>query len=102
MSMRYQKGKPGGPGRPPGSRNKATLLFEEIGHEGVADVIRMVQQKADGGSLRAAAILLARTWPRGRGRPVVLDLPLVETTGGIVQSHAAVVALIAAGASTPD
>jgi len=102
MPTRYQKGKTGGPGRPPGSRNKATVLFEEIGHEGVAGVIRKVADAARDGNMRAASILLARTWPRGRGRPVVLDLPPVETTAGIVQAHAVVVALMAAGEITPE
>jgi hypothetical protein len=99
---RFEKANAFGAGRPKGSPNKATLIFEEIGHEGVVDVIRAVKKKAADGNLRAAAILLARTWPRGRGRPVVLDLPPVETTGGIVQAHAAVVALMAAGEITPD
>jgi hypothetical protein len=99
---RFEKANAFGAGRPKGRPNKSTSIFEEIGHEGVADVIRVVKQKAADGNLRAAAILLARTWPRGRGRPVVMDLPPVETTAGIVRAHAAVVALMAAGEITTD
>jgi hypothetical protein len=91
-----------GPGRPPGSRNKSTLLLDEIGREGIEEVIRKVADAAKDGNMRAASILLARTWPRGRGRPVVLDLPPVETAGAIVQAHAAVVAQMAAGEITPE
>jgi hypothetical protein len=100
---RFAKGHTLATGRPAGSRNKSTLVFDEIGREGIADTIRMVKRKADKeGSLRAAAILLARTWPRGRGRPVALDLPPVETAAGVVQAHAAVVAAMAAQQITPE
>lgn len=99
---RYVKGKPPGPGRPPGSRNKSTLVLDEIGREGIEEVIRKVAGAARDGNMYAASILLARTWPRGIGRPVTLDLPPVETAGGIVQAQAAVVAAMAAGTITPD
>jgi hypothetical protein len=99
---RYLKGKPPGPGRPPGSRNKATVVLEEIGQEAVGDVIRMVGEKATGGDLRAAAILLARAWPTARGRRVSLDLPAVESAANLVQAQAAVVAAVAAGEISPE
>jgi len=99
---RYVKGKPPGPGRPPGSRNKSTLLLDEIGREGIEEVIRKVAESARDGNMYAASILLARAWPRGIGRPVTLDLPPVETAAGIVQAQAAVVAAMAAGTITPD
>ena len=99
---RFEKGNKFSAGRPKGSPNKSTLSFEEIGHDGVAEVIRKVQQQATKGSLRAAALLLARTWPRRRGRPVLLDLPPVESAEDVVQAHAAVVAQMAAGELTPD
>lgn len=57
----------------------------------------MVKEEAhEKRSLRAAAMLLARTWPRIRARAqaVEIDLPPVEGAEGIVQAHAA---LIAAG-----
>ena len=100
---RYEKGKPPGPGRPKGSPNKSTAVFDAIGADGIENTILMVKRKADEeGSLRAAAILLARTWPRGRGRAVEIDLPTVETAGGIIKAHAALVALMAAGQVTPE
>jgi len=100
---RFLKGKPPGPGRPPGTRNKSTLVFDAIGRDGIEDTIRMVKRKADEqGSLRAASILLARTWPRGRGRTVALDLPVVETAAGVIKAQAAVVAAMATGEITPQ
>jgi hypothetical protein len=100
---RFRKGQQPGPGRPLGSRNKSTLIFDAIGREGIENTIRMVKSKADNDkSLRAAAILLSHTWPRNRGRTVDIDLPPVDTAAGVVQAHAAVVAAMAAGEITPE
>lgn len=99
---RFEKGQMSGPGRPRGSRNKSTILFDEIGSEGTEELIGVVKACAEKGDMRAAAILLARTWPRRRGAPVTLDLPAVETAGGLVQAQAAVVAAMARGELTPD
>ncbi len=91
-----------GRGRPRGSRNKSTIIFDAIGREGIEETIRMVKRKADEeGSLHAAALLFARTWPRGR-RPVELDLPVVKTAEGIVEAFAALIAAVAEGEVTPD
>ena len=94
-----------GRGRPKGSRNKSTLIFDAIGHEGIEDVIRMVKEEAhEKRSLRAANMLLARAWPRVRARAqaVEVDLPPVESAEGIVQAHAALIAAVAAGEVTPE
>ena len=98
----FEKGNTFGTGRPPGSRNKATALLDEIANEGIEDVIRKVAEAAKAGDIRAASLLLARLWPRGRGRPVVLDLPPIETAADIVQAHAAVIAQMAEGEVTPE
>jgi len=97
----FEKGNTFGRGRPKGSPNKSTLILDELGREGIEEVIRKVADAAREGNMRAASILLARTWPRGHGRPVVLDLPAIETAEDIVQAHAAVVAQMAAGELTP-
>ena len=99
---RFAKGNPPGPGRPPGSRNKSALWFDALADEGTEDLIRVVAEKAGKGNMRAASIVLARTWPRRRGRPVTLDLPAVDTAGGLVQAQAAVIAAMARGELTPD
>ncbi len=65
-------------------------------------MIRAVQEKAEKGDMHAAAILLARTWPRRRGRPVRLDLPPVTLAAGVVQAQAAVIAAMAGGEISPE
>jgi hypothetical protein len=98
----FEEGNTFGKGRVKGSHNKATLIFDAIGQDGGIELIRVVQQHARDGNLRAADILLARLWPRRRGRPVALDLPPLETAADIVKAHAALIALVSAGEVTPE
>ena len=99
---KFEKGKPPGPGRPPGLRNKTSQLLDTIAGEGTERVIRTVQEKAEKGDMHAAALMLARTWPRRRGRPVQLDLPSAADTGGLVAAQAAVIAIMAKGEISPE
>ena len=98
----FPKGNPGGPGRPAGSRNKATLLLDEIADGEAAGVLRDVIAKAKSGDLRAAEILLSRAWPVRKGRPVTFDLPSSATTDGIGVALDAVLRATAQGEITPD
>jgi len=99
---RFKNGDAPGPGRPPGLRNKTSQLLDTIAGEGTERVIRTVQEKAEKGNMYAAALMLARTWPRRRGRPVQLDLPSVADTGGLVAAQAAVIAIMAKGEISPE
>jgi len=100
----FEKGNTFGKGRPKGSRNTSSVIFDEIGYEGIEDIIRLVQQQANRGSLHAAGILLARAWPipRSHSLPVTVDLPAVESAGDVVKANAALIALVAAGEFTPE
>jgi hypothetical protein len=94
---RFKKGNPPGPGRPPGCRNKTTVLFEEIAAERMAKIIGQLFDHADRGSLQATQIALTRFMPRPRGRRVPLDLPPIRSAADLVQANAAVVAAMADG-----
>jgi hypothetical protein len=98
----FEKGNQFSAGRPRGARNKATVWFEAVGGEGTEKVIRTVQKEAERGNMYAAALVLSRTWPRRRGRPVQLDMPPVETPAGLVQAQAALVAAMSTGQITPE
>lgn len=78
-------------GHPRGARNKATQK-----------VIRAVQKEAESGNIPAAALVLARTWPRGKGQPVQIELPPVTDTSGLVAAQAAVIAAMAGGEISPE
>ena len=100
--MTFAKGNTFGAGRPPGSRNKSTQWFDELGCESSEQVIRTVYDRASRGSLQAAAILLARTWPRRRGRPLQLELPAIDKPADLIRAHAALVAAMSRGELTPS
>ena len=99
---RFAKGNQFSTGRQLGSRNKATLELDGLAAHGTGKLIDVLQRLAEDGNVHAASILLARTWPRRRSRPVTLDLPAVETPAGLVQAQAALVAAMSRGEVTPD
>jgi hypothetical protein len=99
---RFAKGNQFSTGRQLGSRNKATMEFDGRAASGTGKLIDVLQRLAEEGDVRAASVLLARTWPRRRSRPVTLDLPAVETSAGLVKAQAALVAAMSRGEVTPD
>lgn len=99
---RFEKGATPGPGRPRGLRNKTNRWLDELGAQGTEEIIKVVNREARKGDMRAAWLMLSRTWPHRRGRPVEIDLPPVETPAGLIQAHAALVAALSKGEITPD
>ena len=99
---RYEKGTAPGPGRPKGSRNKATIWLDQLGRDGVEKIIGVVKKKANGGDLRACGLVLARAWPSQRGRTLELDLPRIVDSAGVVEAQAELVACLSRGELTPD
>ena len=52
--------------------------------------------------MRAAEILLSRAWPVPKGRPIVLDLPPINTPADAATASAVVLAAVAEGRLTPS
>ena len=98
----FEKGNTAGRGRPEGSRNRATLLLDQLADAEAEAIQKQVIEAAKGGDLKAAELILARIWPPRRGRPVRLDLPPVRTAAEVSDGMAAVVDAMAAGAVTPE
>lgn len=98
----FEPGHPGGPGRPAGSRNKATLLLDQLAEGDAQAVLEKQLELAKGGDQRAAEIVLSRIWPIRKGRPVTLAIPPITTAGDIVAALGAVANAMAAGEVTPD
>ena len=98
---RFIKGQTPGPGRPLGRRNNLTLLIEGLAAGRGAKVLNAVWDKAEKGDIYAAALLVPRLWPTQLGQTVVLDLPPVESSAGLIQAQAALVAAMARGEVTP-
>jgi hypothetical protein len=101
-ATRFQPGNPGGPGRPTGSRNKATLALDKLAEGDAKAILQQQLDKAKEGDARAAELILSRVWPPRKGRPVAMRLPAIETAADLVKALGAVADAVAAGDLTPD
>ena len=95
----FHPGQSGNPkGRPRGSRNRATLLAQELlGDEGET-IMRKAIELAKKGDKLALKLCLERIVPRP-GRTVEIDLPAVKKADDLVAACAAVIDSAAAGSS---
>ena len=82
--MPFQKGQSGNPaGRPPGSRNKKTLLMEVLLEGEGEGIARNLVERALMGDSLAVKLCTERLLPTGQNRPVEFALPQFTETGGI-------------------
>jgi len=100
---RFQRGNPGGPGRPSGSRNKATVALDKLAENDAKDILQKQIEMAKGGDQAAATLILSRVWPVRKGRPVDgLVLPSIQTAADVVAALGAVADAAVNGTLTPD
>ena len=90
--MQFQKGQSGNPaGRPRGSRNKMTVLMQNL-LEGEAEAItRKVIDMAKEGDMAAIRVCMDRLVPARRSGAIACELPPLETRGGAVSAMARVI-----------
>ncbi len=98
----FQPGNPGGPGRPEGSRNRATVILDQLAEGDAEAVLRKQLELAKAGDQRAAEIVLSRVWPARKSRPVSLTLPAIKTAADVVEALGTVANAMAEGDLTPD
>ena len=98
---KFEKGHPGGPGRPPG-RSRSYQLLDRLGEEKAEELFKAVLQQATDGKPQAANILMGRIWPTRRGRAVNLTLPRIESARDLVTAQAAVAEALSEGELTPQ
>jgi hypothetical protein len=89
--MTFEKGNPGGPGRPRGARSKINLLLDQLAAENAQEILGKVIEAAREGDRKAQDIVLKRLWSVPRDRPIEVDLPPIEQPADLVQAHAAVI-----------
>src|SRR5689334_11133102 len=78
-SGQFSKGASGNPsGRPPGSRNKATLLMESMLENEAEKLTRQVIKMALKGDITALRLCLERLIPPRKDRPIHLTLAPIE------------------------
>jgi thioredoxin-like negative regulator of GroEL len=98
---KYEKGHPGGPGRPPGSRNAVNVLLDQLAADGAETMVKAMIGAAAEGNHAAARLVLNRIWSAPRDRPAKIALPEIHTAADLVTAHSAIVKAIAAQEITP-
>lgn len=93
--------KPGNPGRPKGSRHRATLALLKLFEGEAGDIGRACIEAAKGGDVAAIRLVLERLLPPAKERPLSIELPEVATAEGIAQAQAAILAAAADGDILP-
>jgi hypothetical protein len=96
--MQFQKGESGNPaGRPRGSRNRTTILMQDL-LAGRAEAIgQKLVELAENGDIAAIRICMERLAPAGKDEPVDIGLPPIEKPSDSVAAAQAIVAAVAAG-----
>src|SRR5499433_4449157 len=83
--MQFQKGQSGNPaGRPRGSRNKTTVLMQNLLEGEAEEIARKAIEMAKAGDMAAIRVCMDRLAPARRGAAISCELPPVETSGGAV------------------
>lgn len=100
--MPFQSGQSGNPsGRPPGARNKATIIAEMLLQGEAEELTRATIERAKDGNMAALRMCLDRLAPRARQRTVEVALPELKSAADAAAVVAAIAANIAAGEITP-
>jgi hypothetical protein len=101
--VRFRKGESGNPdGRPPGSRNKATLLIEKLLDDGAKDIATKAIELAKNGDSTALRLCLDRIAPARRDRHIAFKLPKLEKPEHAIAAAAAIVEAVANTELTPS
>jgi hypothetical protein len=100
----FERGKSGNPnGRPKGSRNRATILAEELLDGEAVGLVRKAIEQALEGDTTAMRLCLERLVAPKRERRVAFELPVkIESAADAAKASAAVLAECAAGTISPS
>jgi hypothetical protein len=76
--------------------------LDKVGADNAQAVLAAAVEAAKKGDIRAAELILSRTWPSRKGRPLLFELPHLQTSADMPSALGAVAAAAAAGALTID
>lgn len=98
---KFSPGKSGNPkGRPPGARNKATVMAERLLDGETEAITNVCIKKAKDGDMVVIRLCMERLLPPRKGRPVCVKLPQLSGAMNIVEAHAAVISEVSKGTIT--
>ena len=99
----WKPGESGNPkGRPVGSRNKASILAQQMLDSEVETLVRRCIDLALAGDQTALRLCLERLLPPRKDMPVKLALPNIEGPQDLIKALAAVLAAVSGGELTPQ
>ena len=101
---RFAKGSSGNrTGRPKGSRNKATVLAEQLLDGEAEEITRACIERAKEGDPTALKLVMERLLPRRKGRPIRLEgLPTINSVKDMAKAYDIVIEAMSNGEITPD
>src|SRR4030081_29763 len=100
--MLFQKGQSGNPpGHPRGSRNRATILFQNLLEDDAEAIARKAVDMAKAGDIAAIRICMDRLAPARRNDAIVFELPPIERATDTVVAAATIVTAVAGGGLAP-
>jgi Family of unknown function (DUF5681) len=100
--MPFQPGQSGNPaGRPPGSRNKATIRVQNVLEEDAEKIATQASSLAQQGNVAAVRICMNRLAPVRKNDPIAYELPPVQSGEEAVAAMAMIVRGVADGDLTP-
>lgn len=94
--------KPGNPGKPPGTRSRATRAAEALLDGEAEKLTRTAIDKALEGDSVALRLCLERLVPPRKDSPIRIELPVISTASDVVSASAAVLSAVASGEISPD
>jgi len=98
----FQAGNPGGPGRPEGSRNKATVVLDALANDEASEILSGVILAAKSGDMAAAKVILDRCWPARKGGRVTVAFPPIARAQDIVGALGTVAEAVGRGELSPE
>jgi hypothetical protein len=99
----FPQGTSGNPaGRPPGSRNRATLLAEQLLDGEAEQLMRKAIEMAQAGDVSALRLCLERLLPPRRECPIHVTLPPIDNVSQIADAVKTVVTSVSEGLITPS
>ena len=98
----FEPGNQQGRGRPPGSRNKKTLLLQELLDEYGKVVVQRVIKKAADGDRTAMKLVFERVLPVMQENRMEMDLPELRNAADLTMASAALIQALANGEVTVE
>jgi Family of unknown function (DUF5681) len=100
--MRFQKGRSGNPGgRPPGLRNRAAIIAEELLEGEAETLVRAMIERAKEGDTAALRLCLDRIAPARKEHAVPFDLAPLRTAADAAAAIAIITTAVARGELLP-